>query len=181
MTPQWAIPLPMCLLDGEGLFLAAAAACCPSLSYNGCQPHCGESLTRGLFLSPSEELIKVIEARADEPQHADLETLLSPPPTLQLYLHNQGACIHAHMHSVGLIATSSGAAKSLGNPDNRSTYTETLSHSVLMLLCGGNEFTAEQSKQVIIFLYMLLCQGNTLIRYHIRWLFKPNLEKQISV
>ncbi len=52
---------------------------------------------KGLFLSPSEELIKVIEARADEPHHPDLEALLSPPP------HNYTCiirtCIHTHTHT----------------------------------------------------------------------------------
>ena len=48
---------------------------------------------KGLFLSPSEELIKVIEARADEPYHPDLEALLSPPP------HNYTCIIRTHMHT----------------------------------------------------------------------------------
>ena len=51
---------------------------------------------KGLFLSPSEELIKVIEARADEPHHPDLEATLSPPP------HNYTCiirtCMHTHTH-----------------------------------------------------------------------------------
>lgn len=51
---------------------------------------------KGLFLSPSEELIKVIEARADEPHHPDLEATLSPPP------HNYTCiirtCMHTHIH-----------------------------------------------------------------------------------
>lgn len=48
---------------------------------------------KGLFLSPSEELIKVIEARADEPHHPDLEALPSPPP------HNYTCIIRTRMHT----------------------------------------------------------------------------------
>lgn len=48
---------------------------------------------KGLFLSPSEELIKVIEARADEPHHPDLEALLSAPP------HNYTCIIRTRMHT----------------------------------------------------------------------------------
>lgn len=48
---------------------------------------------KGLFLSPSEELIKVIEARADEPHHPDLEASLSPPP------HNYTCIIRTRMHT----------------------------------------------------------------------------------
>lgn len=50
---------------------------------------------KGLFLSPSEELIKVIEARADEPHHPDLETQLPPhtPP------HNYTCIIRTHIYT----------------------------------------------------------------------------------
>lgn len=59
---------------------------------------------KGLFLSPSEELIKVIEARADEPHHPDLEALLSPPPhnytcIIRTHTHTHThACTHTHTH-----------------------------------------------------------------------------------
>lgn len=48
---------------------------------------------KGLFPSPSEELIKAIAASSDEPHHPDLETQLSPPP------HNYTCIIRTHIHT----------------------------------------------------------------------------------
>lgn len=65
---------------------------------------------KGLLLSPSEELIKVIEARADEPHHPDLEALLSPPPDnytciIRTRMHADThalthSCMYTHVHFI---------------------------------------------------------------------------------
>lgn len=103
---------------------------------------------KGLFPSPSEELIKAIEARSDEPHHPDLEAQLSPPP------HNYTCIIRTHIHTWTLALTCEGTysipiiKRTCATPDQSSSHIPT-SLRASESLWSSNTFSTHTHKETL--------------------------------